>query len=125
MSDQDKHVKQMSAVRMPTDSIDFLRKNPKIEAIAGKLMCALIEASDLLNHLKSFYTVENFQAGQESGTPEELKKFVDDSLKALTDAQTFRDLPPGAFEAIREKLGKSALATEIHVVNGPSKEAEA
>lgn len=119
----DKTVTQLATMKLPTASIDFLRRNPELAQKAGKLMCSLIEVNEVRKAIISlFREPELLKPLIKDGTEQELNDFVEAALAGQDDAIKFNNLPPGAFERIVEKMGDSMLSTDVGqplVVNGP------
>jgi len=116
----DKNVTELAAVKLPTESVDFLRRNPELAEKAGKLMVSLIEINQVKKSvIDLFKHPDLFKPFLKDGTEQELAKFVEDALASADGAMKFNNLPPGAFEKVVEQMGDRMLATEVHVANGP------
>jgi hypothetical protein len=119
MSDN-KHVKEMAAVNLPPQCVDFLRRNPELAETAGKLMVSLIEVNQTKKAIVDlFKNPELFKPQLKNGTEQELAEFVEAALASADNALKFNNLPPGAFEKIVEEAGNKMLATPV-VVNRPN-----
>lgn len=96
----------MAFIKMPSEHMGFIKKNPKIAKKAGILVVGLIEYNRQIDKIKSLLgQTDKFSDDLEEGTIEELEAF----LKTLTETErggVITDLPEGAEELVLEKLGE-------------------
>lgn len=107
---------EMAALKLPTDQINFIRKNQKLGQKAGKVMIML---HDMKKSVKALEELLNrpalFKEFLEDGTEEELEAF----LKALLKANEQQDgifhvkgIPEEAFDKVVSKMGDGAVVTK-------------
>ena len=111
MSDEKKNEGGAAFIKIPTEQLNFLRKNKVFGEKIGKLLVYLQIAKEKSNKVRSLMlNPETYRADLVDYTEEELKNFM--SIIANVDAAYFSDLPREAFEKIIEKLNDPSV-TEI------------
>lgn len=105
---------EMATLKMPTEQMDFIRRNQKLAQQTGKIMVALTNAQSMATQLKKLLTKKDlFKASIENGTEEELEKFLEACIKASETEDHilhFKDVTTENFNQIKEKFGDSIVA---------------
>lgn len=117
MSEKEQRATKMAAIRMPTEHMDFIRRNQKIAEKAGKIMVMLTDMQKSVKAMKELLTKpELFKQNLENGTEEELAAFLQVCAKIQENPDGIfhaKDIPEEAFDRIVEKLGDHVVATKI------------
>jgi len=117
MSEKEQRATKMAAIIMPTEHMDFIRRNQKIAEKAGKIMVMLTDMQKSVKAIKELLTKpELFKQNLENGTEEELAAFLQVCAKIQENPDGIfhaKDIPEEAFDRIVEKLGDHVVATKI------------
>lgn len=115
MSDQETSV-EMAAIRMPSEQMDFIRRNQKVAEKTGKIIVMLSDMQKTVQGMKElFKRPELFKEYLENGTEEELAKFlsvcgqIQDNPDSIFHA---KNIPEEAFDKIVSKMGDHVVATK-------------
>lgn len=116
MSDQEEVVMEMAAIKMPTEQMDFIRRNQKVAEKTGKIMVMLSDMQKTIQGMKElFKKPELFKKYLENGTEEELVKFlsvcgqIQDNPDSIFHA---KNVPQEAFDKIVSKMGDHVVAAK-------------
>lgn len=114
---QKKLEKSSAILAMPTEQIDFLRRNQRIAELVAKTVVGLAEAEQMLQEIHGILKDSSFfEPLLEDGSKEELEEFLKIVAERYTSIQLFSDLPANTQNTILdefEKQGKNILRTEI------------
>lgn len=128
MSEKEQRVTEMTAIRMPTEHMDFIRRNQKIAEKTGKIMVMLSDMQKTVQGMKElFKKPELFKKYLEDGTEEELIKFlsvcgqIQDNPDSIFHA---KNVPEEAFDKIVSKMGDHVVATKMEDVKLFKRKAE-
>lgn len=117
MSEKEQRVPEMAAIRMPTEHMDFIRRNTIIAEKAGKFMVMLADMQKAAQDVRNLLSKPDlFKQFLENGTEEELTKFLQVCVKVQENPDAIfhaKDIPEEAFDRIVEKLGDHVVATKI------------
>lgn len=114
MTNKDHKVKEMQLMKLPTEQINFLKRNPILAEKLGQIMVALTELDLTKKELLSILDDTNLiKTHLQDGTEEELVKFIAEAKQAQKDAVKFEDLPDGAFEEIKKQMGERLFVTDV------------
>ena len=118
MSNQkEERVTEMAAIRMPTEQMDFIRRNTIIAEKVGKFMVMLADMQKAAQDVRNLLSKPDlFKQFLENGTEEELAAFLQMCAKIQENPDGIfhaKDIPEEAFDRIVEKLGDHVVATKI------------
>lgn len=108
---------RMSVMRMSPPNKEFLKKNPQIAQVAGRVAITVKQLKDMLKEFDGMLSnVDYFASLQESGNRGELEKFLGElNYNLANDAiAIFENLPQGAYEKAVEEMGPEVLQTDVH-----------
>lgn len=118
MSNQkEERVTEMAAIRMPTEQMDFIRRNTIIAEKVGKFMVMLADMQKAAQDVRNLLSKPDlFKQFLENGTEEELTKFLQVCVKVQENPDGIfhaKNVPEEAFDKIMEKMGDHVVATKI------------
>lgn len=105
--------KSVAVMKIPSASIDFLKRNPVLADKLGTLMVGLGNLVEKANQIRGVLKADLFKQDIQNGTVEELEAVIA-SLKATQDGPTLiNDLPAGAFDKIVEGMKEKGVNTLV------------
>jgi hypothetical protein len=109
-------VSEMACIRIPVGHQEFLEANPRVAQVVGKMLMTIHELSQGIEIMKSMMRDSDKLVHLiEDGTREDLEAFVEAALLSQQEDGILhvKNLPPGAYEKIKERLKGKATETYL------------